>query len=214
MERARREVAARVVVPPGYTVTWSGQWEYLERAKARLALIVPVTLALIVLILYVHLRSVARTVLVLAAVPLALVGSVWILHLLGYNWSVAVAVGVIALAGLAVENGVVMLLYLDLAYDAWQERGELRGLGDLARAVEHGAAQRLRPKMMTVAATFCSLVPILWSTGVGSDVMRRIAAPMVGGVLTSFVAVLLVFPAVYFAWRSLELRRAPGSRRS
>ncbi len=207
VERAQREVAAKVEVPPGYTIFWSGQYEYMQRAKARLALIVPITMLLIVLILYVHTKSIIKTAIVLSAIPFSLVGSVWLMDILGYNWSVAVVVGVIALAGLATENGVVMMLYLDLAYESWQKRGRMSTYSHLREAVDHGAVRRLRPKMMTVAATFFSLVPILWSTGTGSDVMRRIAAPMVGGVFTSFVAILIVFPAIYFVWRGMGLER-------
>ena len=205
VERARQEVAAQVELPPGYTLYWSGQYEYMERASQRLAIIVPVTLLLILLILYVHTRSWMQTAMVLSALPLALVGSVLLMDALGYNWSVASMVGVIALAGLATENGVVMLLYLELAYRNWQEQGRMQTLSHLREAVHHGAVRRIRPKMMTVAATFFSLVPILSSTGTGSDVMRRIAAPMVGGVLTSFLAILVVFPALYFVWRGVGL---------
>jgi Cu(I)/Ag(I) efflux system membrane protein CusA/SilA len=181
----------------------------MERARARLTRIVPITLLLILLILYIHTRSLVKTLMVLSAIPFALVGSIWLLDLLGYNWSVAVVVGTIALAGLAAENGVVMLLYLDLAYDSWTARGRMATFSDLREAVDHGAVQRIRPKMMTVAATFFSLVPILWATGTGSDVMKRIAAPMVGGVFTSFVAILIVFPALYFVWRGIGLETTP-----
>ena len=209
VERAKLEVAEKVQLPPGYTIFWSGQYEYMERAKKRLAIIVPITLILILLILYIHTRSWVKTTIVLSSIPFSLVGSVWLMDYLDYNWSVAAIVGVIALAGLAAENGVVMLLYLDLAYDSWARRGRMVTYAHLREAVDHGAVQRIRPKMMTVAATFFSLVPILWSTGTGSDVMRRIAAPMVGGVFTSFVAILLVFPAIYFAWRSFGLEKTP-----
>ncbi len=209
VERAREEVASQVELPPGYTIFWSGQYEYMQRAKARLAIIVPITLLLIFLILYFHTKSIVRTAIVLSAIPLSLVGSVLLMAYLGYNWSVAVVVGVIALAGLAAENGVVMLLYLDLAYDEWKEKGRMITYSHLREAVDHGAVRRIRPKMMTVAATFFSLVPILWSTGTGSDVMRRIAAPMVGGVFTSFVAILIVFPSIYFVWRGIGLEKTP-----
>ena len=209
VERARREVAGQVELPPGYTIFWSGQYEYMQRAKARLLLIVPLTLGLIFLILYFHTKSIVKTAIVLSAIPFSLVGSIWLLDLLGYNWSIAVWVGVIALAGLAAETGVVMLLYLDIAYARWKEDGRMATYADLAAAVDHGAVQRIRPKMMTVAATFFSLVPILWATGTGSDVMRRIAAPMVGGVFTSFLAELVVFPAIYFAWRSIGMQKGP-----
>jgi Cu(I)/Ag(I) efflux system membrane protein CusA/SilA len=206
---AKQEVAEKVELPAGYTIFWSGQYEYMERAKARLLLIVPITMLLIITILYLHMRSVIKTLIVLSAIPFSLVGSVWLLDLLDYNWSVAVAVGMIALAGLAVETGVVMLLYLDIAYDSWKEKGRMLTFSHLREAVDHGAVQRIRPKMMTVAATFFSLVPILWATGTGSDVMRRIAAPMVGGVFTSFLGELIVFPAIYFVWRGIGLERTP-----
>jgi len=210
VDAARRAVAAQVELPPGYTLFWSGQYEYLKRAEERLLWIVPVTLLLIFLILYIHTRSVVKTLLVLLAIPFALVGSVWILYLLDYNTSVAVWVGVIALAGLAAETGVVMLLYLDLAYRERREAGTLGSLQDLATAVHHGAVQRIRPKMMTVATVLVSLVPILWATGTGADVMRRIAAPMVGGVITSFLAELIVVPALYFLWRARKLQGEEG----
>ncbi len=209
VKRAQQEVAERVELPAGYTIFWSGQYEYMQRARARLLLIVPLTLAVIFLILYFHLKSIVKTAIVLSAIPFSLVGSVWLLSLLDYNWSIAVWVGVIALAGLAAETGVVMLLYLDIAYEDWKRKGKMNSYADLAEAVDHGAVQRIRPKMMTVMATFFSLVPILWATGTGSDVMRRIAAPMVGGVFTSFVAELLVFPAIYFIWRGIQLKKGP-----
>ena len=172
-------------------------------------LIVPLTLGLIFLILYFHTKSIVKTAIVLSAIPFSLVGSIWLLDLLDYNWSIAVWVGVIALAGLAAETGVVMLLYLDIAYERWKEDGKMASYADLAAAVDHGAVQRIRPKMMTVAAILFSLVPILWASGTGADVMRRIAAPMVGGVLTSFLAELVVFPAIYFVWRSLGVEKGP-----
>ncbi len=209
VERAKVEVAERVELPAGYTIFWSGQYEYMQRAKARLMIIVPLTLIVIFLILYFHLKSIVKTAIVLSAIPFSLVGSVWLLALLDYNWSIAVWVGVIALAGLAAETGVVMLLYLDIAYEDWKREGKMRSYADLAAAIDHGAVKRIRPKMMTVMATFFSLVPILWATGTGSDVMRRIAAPMVGGVFTSFAAELLVFPAIYFIWRGIKVKKGP-----
>ena len=190
--RAQEEVARQVELPPGYTLFWSGQYEYMQRAKQRLLLIVPLTLAVIFLILYFHTKSIVKTLIVLSAIPFSLVGSIWLMSFLDYNWSIAVWVGVIALAGLAAETGVVMLLYLDIAYEDWRRKGKMSSYADLAEAVDHGAVQRIRPKMMTVMAILFSLVPILWSTGTGADVMRRIAAPMVGGVFTSFVAELVV----------------------
>jgi Cu(I)/Ag(I) efflux system membrane protein CusA/SilA len=209
VERARREVAEQVELPAGYTIFWSGQYEYMQRAKERLLLIVPITLFLIFMILYFNTKSIIKTGIVLLAVPFSLVGAIWLLYILGYNWSVAVWVGIIALAGLDAETGVVMLLYLDIAYQRWKEEGRMATYADLANAVDHGAVQRIRPKMMTVMAILLSLVPILWATGTGADVMRRIAAPMVGGVFTSFAGELLVYPSIYFVWRALKLHKGP-----
>ncbi len=207
VERARKDVAAQVKLPPGYSLFWSGQYEYMQRAKQRLLLIVPITLFLILLILYLNTNSLVKTAIVLLAVPLSAVGSIWLLYLLHYNWSIAVWVGLIALSGLAAETGVVMLLYLDIAYEDRKRLGKMASYADLAEAVDHGAVKRIRPKMMTIMAILLSLAPILWSTGTGSDVMRRIAAPMVGGVFTSFLGELVVFPAIYFLWRSIGLRK-------
>ena len=213
VERARQEVVEQIDLPPGYSIFWSGQYEYMQRARARLLLIVPITLLLIFLILYFHTKSLIKTLIVLSAVPFALVGSIWLMDWLGYNWSVAVWVGVIALAGLAAETGVVMLLYLDIAFENWQAKGKMSTFADLREAVDHGAVQRIRPKTMAVLTTFIALVPILWSTGTGADVMRRIATPMVGGLFTSFVGELIVFPAIYFVWRGIGLERTPLFRK-
>jgi Cu(I)/Ag(I) efflux system membrane protein CusA/SilA len=209
VEKARQEVAESVDLPPGYSIFWSGQYEYMQRAKARLLVIVPITLLLIFLILYFHTKSLIKTAIVLSAVPFALVGSIWLMDWLGYNWSVAVWVGVIALAGLAAETGVVMLLYLDIAYRRWENKGRMKTFSHLREAVDEGAVQRIRPKTMAVVTTFIALVPILWSSGAGADVMRRIAAPMVGGLFTSFLGELIVFPAIYFVWRGVGLERTP-----
>jgi len=209
VEEAKPIVAAKVKLPPGYTIFWSGQYEYMQRAKQRLLLIVPITLLVIFLILYLNTKSLMKTAIVLFAVPLSVVGSVWLLYLLHYNWSIAVWVGLIALAGLAAETGVVMLLYLDIAYEKWKHEGKMVTFTDLAQAVDHGAVKRIRPKMMTIMAILLSLVPIMWSTGTGADVMRRIAAPMIGGVVTSFAGELIVFPAIYFIWRSIGLTKGP-----
>lgn len=208
VEKAKVAVTERVKLPPGYSIFWSGQYEYMQRAKQRLLLIVPITLFVIFLILYLNTKSLIKTAIVLLAVPFSLVGAIWLLYALGYNWSIAVWVGLIALAGLDAETGVVMLLYLDIAYDSWRQKGRMENYSHLAEAVDHGAVQRIRPKMMTVMAILFSLVPILWATGTGADVMRRIAAPMVGGVLTSFLGELIVYPAIYFIWRSRSLRRS------
>ncbi|MCL4822329.1 MAG: CusA/CzcA family heavy metal efflux RND transporter [Vicinamibacteria bacterium] len=209
VERAQREVGRTVELPPGYTIFWSGQYEYMERARARMLLIVPITLLLVFLILYLNTNSLIKTGLVLLAVPFSLVGAVWLMYFLDYNWSVAVWVGIIALAGLDAETGVVMLLYLDIAYENWRTKGRMETFAHLADAVHHGAVQRIRPKMMTVVTTLVALVPILWATGTGADVMRRIAAPMVGGIITSFLGELVVYPSIFFIWRAMKLRRTP-----
>jgi Cu(I)/Ag(I) efflux system membrane protein CusA/SilA len=209
VKRARKVVADEIDLPAGYTIFWSGQYEYMQRAKARLMLIVPITLFLVFLILYFNTKSLIKTAIVLLAVPFSAVGAIWLLYFLGYNWSIAVWVGLIALAGLDAETGVVMLLYLDIAYENWKSKGRMATWAELAEAVDHGAVKRIRPKMMTVATTFFALLPILWATGTGADVMRRIAAPMVGGVLTSFIGELIVYPALYFIWRSLKLKKGP-----
>jgi Cu(I)/Ag(I) efflux system membrane protein CusA/SilA len=210
VEEARAVVAERVRLAPGMRVEWAGQFKYLERAKERLKLVVPVTLALIVLLLYLNTRSLVETGIVLLAVPFSLIGAVWLLYLLGYNLSVAVWVGLIALAGLDAETGVIMLLYLTLAYRRRREEGRLRSFADLEAAIVEGAAQRIRPKLMTVLTTMIGLVPILWSTGTGADVMKRIAAPMVGGLATSFLLELTVYPAIFALWKGRRLTVSDG----
>jgi Cu(I)/Ag(I) efflux system membrane protein CusA/SilA len=194
-------VRARVKLPAGYAVSWSGQYEAMRRVRDRLSIVLPVTLALIVLLLYLNTRSVVKTAIVLLAVPFSAIGAVWFLWLLGYDMSVGVWVGLFALLGVDAETGVFMLLYLDLAYEQAKREGRLRTLADLRAAVLEGAVQRLRPKFMTVTTTFIGLVPILWATGAGADTMKRIAAPMVGGIFTSFLLELLVYPALYEAWK-------------
>ncbi len=207
--RAKRTVAEKVALPPGYSIFWSGQYEYMEHAKARLRVIIPITLFLIFLILYANTKSLIKTGIVLLAVPFSAVGAIWMIFLLHYNWSIAVWVGLIALAGLDAETGVVMLLYLDIAFEQWKREGRMGTYAELAQAVDHGAVQRIRPKMMTIMAILLSLVPILWSRGTGADVMRRIAAPMVGGVVTSFIGELIAYPSIYFIWRALKLKKSP-----
>ncbi len=205
---ARQVVAERVELPAGYALSWSGQYEYMERAAERLRVIVPVTLASIVLLLYLNFRRIAEVVIILAMLPLALVGGVWLLWLLDYNLSVAVGVGFIALAGVAVETSVVMLLYLNLAWDRLRERKQAPQLQDLYNAVIEGAVQRLRPKLMTALTVIAGLLPIMFGTGTGSEVMRRIAAPMVGGMVTSTLLTLLVIPAAYLLWQRARLSRS------
>ncbi len=209
---AKRAVASQVTIPPRYRIDWSGQFKYYERAKARLTFVVPLTLLIVFGLLYFNLRSVPEAGLVMLAVPFSLVGAVWILYILGYNLSVAVWVGMIALAGLDAETGVVMLLYLKLAHHDREARGLLRDRADLTEAIVEGAAHRIRPKMMTVCAILFGLLPIMWGVGSGADVMKRIAAPMVGGVLTSFVLELVVYPAIYAWWKGRRLPDGEGSR--
>jgi Cu(I)/Ag(I) efflux system membrane protein CusA/SilA len=192
-------------LPPGYTINWSGQFEYLERANQRLLVIIPVTLLLVALLIYLSTGSLVKTAIVFLAVPFSLVGAFWMIHLLDYNMSVAVWVGLIALAGLDAETGMVMLLYLDIAHDDAKREGRMRNTSDLTEAIYHGAVRRVRPKIMTATTTFIALVPILWSTGTGADVMKRIAAPMVGGVFTSVLMELLVYPAIFYIWRTRSL---------
>jgi Cu(I)/Ag(I) efflux system membrane protein CusA/SilA len=188
-------------LPPGYSIAWSGQYEAIERTKERLKLVVPITLVLIFMLLYLNTGSLPKTMIVLLAVPFSAVGAIWFLYAAGYNMSVAVWVGLIALLGIDAETGVFMLLYLDLAYEEAKRENRLQNLGQLHEAIVQGAAKRLRPKFMTFATTCIGLFPIMWATGTGSDVMKRIAAPMVGGIFTSFILELLVYPAIYEVWR-------------
>jgi Cu(I)/Ag(I) efflux system membrane protein CusA/SilA len=204
----KRRIAENVKLPNGYRLEWSGDYEYLVKTREKLMVVVPLTGFVILILLYLNTRSIARTAIVLLAVPFSLVGSFWLLYLLDYQMSIAVWVGVIALAGLDAETGIVMLLYLEMAYAQWKKEGRLTGVGALKEAIRHGAVQRLRPKLMTVATTFLGLLPILFSTGTGSDVMKRIAAPMVGGLVTSTLLELAVYPAIYLAWRGREFRKA------
>ena len=207
---AQRVVAAQLKLPPGYSLTWSGQFEFMERVAKKLRLVVPLTLGIIFLLLYLNFRSLEETLLVMLALPFALVGGIWSIWLLGYNTSVAVWVGFIALAGVAAETGVIMLIYLDDAYQRRRTAGQMTGPTDVAAAVHEGAVERLRPKMMTVVAIMAGLAPILWGAGTGADVMKRIAAPMVGGMVTSTVLTLVVIPAAYYLWRRWQLRRQGG----
>jgi copper/silver efflux system protein len=205
---ARRVVRDQVPLPAGYALSWSGQYEAMERVRERLIIVLPLTLFLILMLLYLNTRSVARTLIIVLAVPFSAVGAIWLIHLLGYNMSIGVWVGLIALMGVDAETGVFMLLYLDLAYEHARKAGRLTTLHGLRAAIVEGAVKRIRPKFMTVATMFLGLVPILWSTGAGADVMKRIAAPMVGGIFTSFLLELLVYPAIYEVWKwHFELKR-------
>jgi Cu(I)/Ag(I) efflux system membrane protein CusA/SilA len=211
VREAKRTVEQQVKLPPGYHLEWAGQFEYLERARARLSIVVPFTLLIVFILLYVSTGSIARTSIILLAVPFSAVGAIWLLWLLDYNLSIAVWVGLIALLGVDAETGVFMLLYLDLAFDERRRQGRLRSGSDLREAITEGAVQRLRPKVMTVGVMFLGLLPILWSQGTGADVMKRIAAPMVGGIFTSFLMELFVFPAIYSIWREREVGREDRS---
>ncbi len=203
---ARKRVAAAVKVPPGYSVEWSGQFEAMQRARKRLLIVLPLTALIIFLLLYANTGSLAETGIVLLAVPFSLVGAIWLLWLLHYNMSVAVWVGLIALAGVDAETGVIMLLYLNLAFEEQRRAGRLNSPADLEEAVMHGAVKRVRPKMMTVLCLFMGLLPIMWApaSAAGADVMKRIAAPMVGGIFTSFLLELLIYPAIFMAWKGRE----------
>jgi Cu(I)/Ag(I) efflux system membrane protein CusA/SilA len=210
--RAVNEAEARgdIQLPGGYNLFWSGQYEYMLHARERLLIVVPLTLLLIMLIIYLNTKSAVKTAIVMLAVPFSLVGAFWAIYLCGYNLSVAVWVGIIALAGLDAETGVVMLLYLDLAFVEWKKRNALHSAADLHDAIYQGAVKRVRPKAMTACVIIAGLTPILWSHGAGADVMKRIATPMVGGVITSTIMELAVYPAIYFLWRSRELAGKPG----
>jgi Cu(I)/Ag(I) efflux system membrane protein CusA/SilA len=216
VSEARTLLEETLSLPPGYRLEWSGQFEAMERANRRLRYVVPITLVVIFLLLYWNFGSFAEAGIVMLSLPFALVGGVWLMWLLGYHVSVAVAVGFIALAGVAAETGVVMLIYLDHAWEAIQARCAAEGrrptAADLYAAVMEGAVERVRPKMMTVVAIMAGLLPIMWSTGAGSEVMRRIAAPMVGGMVSSVFLTLIVIPALYALVKGFQLsRRARGA---
>jgi Cu(I)/Ag(I) efflux system membrane protein CusA/SilA len=206
--KARAEVAARVTLPAGYNLVWSGEFENMEKARSRLLVIIPFTIMIIFVIIFLNTKSLVKTAIVFLAVPFSLVGAFWFLYLLGYHTSVAVWVGLIALAGLDAETGVVMLLYLDLAHGLWDKAGRMHTRGDLVQAIHHGAVKRIRPKIMTISVIIAGLVPIMWSHGAGADVMKRIAAPMVGGVVTSGIMELAVYPVIFFIWRARKLEKS------
>ncbi len=206
VKNAKKVLAKEIRIPAGYSLVWSGQFEYMERANKRLKVVIPVTLVIIFLLLYFNFGNVTESIIVMLSLPFALVGGIWFMYFLDYNMSVAVGVGFIALAGVAAETGVIMLIYLDHAYFDRKNRGEMTSLSALYDAVMEGAVDRVRPKMMTVTAIMAGLIPILWGTGTGSQVMKRIAAPMVGGMVTSTVLTLVVIPAIYYIWRSYEIK--------
>jgi len=211
VEEAKKMVSS-LKIPPGYRLEWSGEYENLVKTRERLKLVIPVTILIIFVIIYFNTKSITKTLIILSALPFSLAGSFWLLYYLNYNMSIAVWVGIIALAGLAAETGVVMLLYLDLAYKQWKNEGRLNTIDDLKDAVMYGAVKRLRPKMMTVSVILAGLIPIMFSHGTGSDVMKRIAAPMIGGVITSTFLTLIIYPAIYMIWRGRELKEKEVKR--
>ena len=207
---ARQAVRDKVKLPPGTSLVWSGQYEYMIRAQKRLMIVVPMTLIIIFLLLYFNFRNISESLIVMLSVPFSLTGGLWLMYLLGYNMSVAVGVGFIALAGVAAETGVVMLIYLDIAYRKYQSKfGDGFHRGHLHEAIIEGAVLRVRPKMMTVTAIMAGLMPIMWSSGAGSEVMKRIAAPMVGGMVSATILTLVVVPAIYGLWKGIKLPKAP-----
>jgi len=212
VEAARRAVSEQITVPPGYTISWSGQFEYMQCAQERLMYVIPLTLLIIFVILYLNTGSTTQALIVLLGVPFALTGSVWLLYALDYNMSIAVWVGVIALAGLYAETAIVLLLYLDVAYRDYKERGLLTDRTALIQAIHEGSVKRVRPILMTVATDVIGLLPIMWSTGTGADVMKRIATPLVGGVVTSGVVVLVIYPVIYYLWKSRGLPKGEPFR--
>ncbi|HPS94561.1 MAG TPA: efflux RND transporter permease subunit, partial [Deltaproteobacteria bacterium] len=207
-----QEKASSVALPAGYRLEWSGEYEYLLKTHERLKLVIPFTLFVIFVLLYLNTRSTIKTIIILLAVPFSLIGSFWLLYFLDYNMSIAVWVGLIALAGLDAETGVVMLLYLDLAHDKWEREGRMTGTDALREAIMEGAVKRIRPKMMTVCVILAGLVPIMFSTGTGSDIMKRIAAPMVGGVITSTILELVIYPSIYLIWKGRAFSKNQGGR--
>ena len=208
VEEAKRLVRDNVKLPAGYTLSWSGQYEAMQRVRERLTLILPLTLFLIMLLLYINTKSFTETMLIVLAVPFSAVGAIWLLYVLGYNMSIGVWVGLIALLGVDAETAIFMLLYLNIAYEGAKQAGSMTSLADLQNAIQQGAVKRIRPKFMTVAVMFMGLIPIMWSTGAGADVMRRIAAPMIGGIFTSFILELVVYPAIYEVWKwNTEVKR-------
>jgi Cu(I)/Ag(I) efflux system membrane protein CusA/SilA len=212
VDDAKRAVEREMKLPPGYFLKWTGQYELLQQMQARMRFLVPLTLLIVLLLLYMNFGNLTEALIVLCSVPFALVGSVWLLALLHYNLSTAVWVGIIALVGLAAQTGVVMVVYCDSAYYKRKREGRIRDLDDIVEATLEGSVQRVRPKLMTVATMMIGLVPLLWSQGSGADVMKRVAAPMVGGLFTSAFLTLEIIPVVYTYWRYAQLRRERKGR--
>jgi Cu(I)/Ag(I) efflux system membrane protein CusA/SilA len=212
VQNAQKAVAEKVKPPEGYTIVWSGQYEYMQEANQRLAIAIPMAGVLIILLLYISSHSWLRVCIVLLAVPFSLVGAFWMVYFLGYNLSLAVWVGIIALAGLDAETGMVMLLYLDNSFERFKREGRMRNADDLWWAIHDGAVKRIRPKSMTVATAFVGLVPLLWASGAGADTMRRLAAPMIGGLITSFIMELLIYPVIFYTAKRIAVIREFRSR--
>jgi len=211
VKAAQKTVQQKIDLPPGYSLVWSGQYEYMVRAQKRLMIVVPMTLLLIFLLLYFNFKDITESLLVMLSVPFSLTGGFWLMYILGYNMSVAVGVGFIALAGVAAETGVVMLIYLDISYRKFKEKyGDRFNRRHLNAAIEEGAALRVRPKMMTVVAIMAGLAPIMWSHGSGSQVMKRIAAPMIGGMVSATILTLIVVPVIYGIWKGWRLPEDKG----
>jgi Cu(I)/Ag(I) efflux system membrane protein CusA/SilA len=206
---AKRAVSEKIekagLLPAGYQLVWAGQYEYMLRVEQRLKIVLPLTLALIFVLLYANFKSIPQVFIILLSVPFAITGSIWILWMLHYNLSIAVWVGVIALAGLAAQTGIVMIVYLDEAFHTYQAAGKMKTQYDLFEAITYGAVQRVRPKLMTVSTMLLGLLPLLWAHGAGADVMQRIAAPMIGGLITSSVLTLEIVPAIYSIWRGRQV---------
>jgi len=212
VKNAREIVEKEIDLPDGYNLVWSGQYEYMQAANARLKILIPLTLIIIFLLLYFNFRNVLEaSIVMLLVIFLAPVGGIWFIYLLGYDFSVAVWIGFIALAGVAAETGVIMFIYLDIAYNEWVKSGRIKSISDLTKCVYEGAALRLRPKMMTVTAIIAGLLPIMWGHGTGSQAMKRIAAPMVGGMISSTLLTLLLIPVIYVLWKGYSLKKESNS---
>jgi Cu(I)/Ag(I) efflux system membrane protein CusA/SilA len=209
VKTAKKLVDEQVKLPAGYSLVWSGQYEYMEKARKTLNIIVPATLMLIFILLYIHFNNIMEVVIVMASLPFALVGGIWLIYLLDYNMSVAVGVGFIALAGLATETGIVMLVYLDEAFDRKKRSSRMNSPKDLHESIIEGAVDRVRPKIMTVATTLIGLLPVMYGTGAGSEIMKRIAAPMVGGLISSTIMTLIIIPVIYNLWKMWKIKPNP-----
>jgi Cu(I)/Ag(I) efflux system membrane protein CusA/SilA len=207
VDQAKKSVTKELRLPTGYSLKWTGQYELLQQMQARMRYLVPLTLVIVLLLLYINFGNLSEALIVLASVPFALVGSVWLMAILHYNLSTAVWVGIIALVGLAAQTGVVMVVYCDSSYFKYKAEGRIRDLDDIVEATLEGSVQRVRPKLMTVATMMIGLVPLLWSQGAGADVMKRVAAPMVGGLFTSAFLTLEIIPVIYTYWRYAQLRK-------